>query len=112
MNIEDIAKICHEANKAFCESVNDYSQSHWDFAPDWQKQSAINGVEYNLANPNCSPSDTHENWLKVKLADGWKYGDVKDVERKLHPCIMPYDKLPEHQKFKDHLFKNIVKTFS
>ena len=27
-------------------------------------------------------------------ADGWKYGPVKDPEKKEHPCFVPYDDLP------------------
>lgn len=32
-----------------------------------------------------------------KIADGWKYGEAKDPEAKTHPCLVPFDKLPEFQ---------------
>ena len=63
---EQIAKTCHEVNKAFCLANGDKSQPNWEDAPQWQKQSAINGVEFHLANPNSKPSDSHKNWLKEK----------------------------------------------
>lgn len=108
MKKSDIAKIAHELNKAYCESMGDQSQPSWEDAPDWQKSSAINGVQMHLDNPNASPSDSHESWLKQKTEEGWKYGPVKDPEKKEHPCYVPYDQLPESQKAKDYIFRQTV----
>jgi hypothetical protein len=112
MNIEQIAKTCHEVNKAFCEWCNDLSQPKWEDAPDWQKQSAINGVNYHLNNPNSKPEDSHNNWMKQKLEEGWKYGEIKDVEKKEHPCMVPYEELDLNQKAKDSLFIAVVRSFN
>lgn len=109
MNIELIAKLCHNVNKAYCESIGDNSQLSWENAEKWQKDSAINGVKFHLEN-NTTPKDSHDNWLKEKLKDGWVYGEVKCVESKTHPCIVEYDELPTQQKTKDYLFKSIVDT--
>jgi hypothetical protein len=106
-----IAKICHQANKAWCEFLNDKSQVDWEKAPDWQKESAINGVKFRLQNPSVTPKDMHDNWLKEKKEQGWKFGMFKDVDKKEHPCMVEYEDLPESQKLKDHIFSNIVKTF-
>ena len=103
-----IAKICHEANKAFCESISDNSQKHWDDAPQWQKDSAINGVKFALANPHVTPEDMHDNWMEEKIANGWIYGDVKSEAVKTHPCLVSYENLPEQQKCKDYIFRHIV----
>lgn len=108
ISIEQIAKICHQANKAYCESVDDYSQLDWNDAPDWQVNSAKIGVQFCIDNPGAPPSANHDSWLKVKEAEGWKYGEVKNVRKKEHPCFVPYDELPVIQKVKDVLFKNIV----
>lgn len=108
MNITQIATLCHQVNKAVCEAQGDNSQSDWIDAPEWQKQSAINGVNFHLSNPTASPSTSHENWLKEKQETGWKYGLVKDAEKKEHPCFRPYDELPFEQRVKDHVFKAIV----
>lgn len=112
MLIKDVAKICHEANKAYCESLGDNSQVSWEEAPEWQRESAIKGVDFNLLNPNAPASASHDSWLEVKRADGWKYGEVKDADKKEHPCFVPYEQLPESQKAKDHLFKAICNVFS
>lgn len=104
----EIAKVCHETNRAFCQTLLDYSQPSWEEAPEWQRTSAINGVEFHLKNPNSEPSHSHEEWLKKKSATGWKYGPIKDPIKKEHPCFVPYNELPEPQKVKDALFIGVV----
>lgn len=108
MNIEHIAKVCHEANKAYCESIGDNTQLHWDAAPEWQRQSAIKGVEFKIKNPNTTPEDQHTAWCNDKIKDGWTYGPVKDAAKREHPCLVPYEELPEIQKAKDALFVGVV----
>lgn len=108
MTREDIAHICHAANAELCWSQGDTSQPMWEDAPDWQKQSALNGVKFNLDNPDAPASASHDNWLAEKERDGWKYGSVKDPDKKEHPCYVPYEQLPPEQQAKDHLFKAIV----
>lgn len=107
---EQIAKVCHNVNRAYCRSIGDYSQPTWKEAPDWQKESAINGVDFHMSN-DVSPEQSHENWMKVKLEDGWVYGDVKDPDKKEHPCMVPYEELPVEQRTKDYLFKAVVDSF-
>ena len=107
MNLLDIAKVCHEANRALCETQGDMSQPKWEDAPGWQVQSAMGGVVFCLSNPGAPASANHESWLKQKEVQGWKYGPVKDPEKKEHPCFVPYEQLPAEQKAKDHLFKAV-----
>jgi len=108
MRIEDVAKHAHELNRAYCLSIGDNSQPSWEEASQWQKDSAINGVIFHINNPEASPSASHENWLKEKLAAGCKFGEKKDPEAKTHPCCVPYEKLPAEQRSKDYIFKAIV----
>ena len=109
--IINIAKRCHENNRDYCASIGDMSQPIWEDAPDWQKTSAINGVLFHLANPEALPSHSHDCWLSEKVAEGWIYGEVKDPDKKEHPCMVPYRDLPEEQKFKDQLFIQTVNQF-
>jgi len=108
---EVIAKICHQANKAYCESQGDFSQKDWEEAPEWQKSSAILGVKFRLDNPDASEDAQHNAWMKQKVDEGWVYGTIKDEVAKTHPCIVPYNKLPEFQRRKDRLFQQIVDAF-
>lgn len=111
MNIEQIARICHETNRAYCESIGDSSQKPWEWAEQWQRDSAIKGVEYALANPGATPADQHEAWSRDKIAQGWTLGAVKDPDKQEHPCLVPYDDLPIEQRLKDHLFRGVVQAF-
>lgn len=106
--VESIAELAHNINKAYCVAIGDNSQEFWSDAPDWQKNSAINGVHFIIENPSATSEDTHNSWLKQKVAEGWVYGDAKDAEKKTHHCIKPYAELPESQRVKDGLFKAAV----
>ena len=55
MSPAEIAKVCHEINRAYCHAIGDDSQLSWDQAPEWQRQSAIHGVEFSLAHPTGTP---------------------------------------------------------
>jgi len=108
MSPDQIAIICHEANRAYCEAMGDTSQAPWHQAPKWQQDSAINGVEFHLANPGATPENSHENWMREKAAAGRKYGPVKDADKLEHPCFRPYGELPIEQRAKDHIFRALV----
>lgn len=108
--IELIAAVCHEVNRAYCQSIGDDSQVFWEDAPKWQQDSAMNGVRFAFENDFPSPAEMHDNWSKEKIADGWVYGEKKDPEAKTHHCLVPYDELPEAQRIKDIIFSSVVKA--
>lgn len=104
---EEIARACHEVNRAYCQALGDTSQPAWEDAPEWQRASARLGVELHMSGDH-GPEASHESWMKQKLEEGWKYGPVKDPERKEHHCIVPFDQLPREQQAKDFLFRAVV----
>lgn len=108
LTITYIAKACHEANRIWCQANNDDSQKPWNEAEQWQRDSAIMGVEFRLNNPDAKEDSQHNAWMKDKTDNGWVYGEVKDAEKKTHPCIVPFNELPEFQQKKDRLFCAIV----
>lgn len=108
LSTHEIARVCHQVNRAYCEALGDDSQPIWDAAPEWQRDSVVNGVVFVANNPNVGPAAAHESWLAQKEADGWVYGEVKDAEAKTHPCCVSYDELPVEQRAKDHIFRAIV----
>lgn len=108
MHVDDIARITHETNRAYCRTLGDDSQLPWDDAPDWQRASAIKGVTGILDGTITKPEQSHESWLAEKAATGWVYGAVKDPILKTHPCFVPYEELPPEQQVKDALFFAVV----
>lgn len=103
-----IAIACHQANKAWCECNDDPSQKDWNEAEQWQRDSAVKGVEFRLNNPDGGHDAQHNSWMQEKINDGWIYGEIKDAEKKTHPCIVPFEQLSEFQRKKDSLFCAIV----
>lgn len=106
--VEHIARVAHEINRAYCAAWGDHSQPAWADAPDWQRESALAGVRFHVANPNAGPEASHESWLAQKRADGWVYGAEKSLTAKTHPCMVPFHQLPAPQQAKDYLFRAVV----
>lgn len=42
--------------------------------------------------------NTHENWAKQRIGEGWRYGPKRDDARKEHPSLIPYEELSESEK--------------
>lgn len=111
--IEAVARICHEVNRIFSMRhcpADPFPIPNWDGAPDWQKKSCINGVEWRLSNLDAPVKANHDNWMKHKAADGWAYGGIKDELLKEHPCMVHFNRLPDEQQTKDYLFTTIVRA--
>ena len=107
--IDRIAKVCHEVNRAYCIAGGDFTHAPWSMAPEWQRESARMGVDLHLSG-DFGPEAAHIAWCKHKLDEGWKWGLVKDAERKEHPCLVPFHDLPKEERTKDHLFRAVVRA--
>lgn len=107
MTKEQIAEICHEVNRAYCQSIGDHTQLPWNEAPAWAKESAVAGVELHCS-ADLGAEASHEAWSKHKQDEGWTWGPVKDAELKEHPCLVPFGLLPVAQQSKDYIFRAIV----
>lgn len=42
--------------------------------------------------------NVHEVWAQTRISQGWKYGAERNDALKLHPCLIPYEELPESEK--------------
>ena len=111
MEVEEIAKICHEVNRGLCEVLGDMSQTSWEDAPNWQRTSAINGVR-NFQGGERAPASSHNSWMREKRATGWIYGETKNVEAKTHPCLVAFHLLSPEQRLKDELFVTVCRLLS
>jgi hypothetical protein len=45
--------------------------------------------------------NAHENWAAQRMGEGWRYGPQRDDRKKEHPCLVPYEQLPESEKAYD-----------
>ncbi|MBO5263771.1 MAG: Ryanodine receptor Ryr [Bacteroidaceae bacterium] len=42
--------------------------------------------------------NVHEVWAQSRLNEGWRYGEERNDALKHHPCLIPYEELPEVEK--------------
>ncbi len=42
--------------------------------------------------------NVHEVWAETRIKQGWTYGERRNDELKTHPCLVPYNELPEEEK--------------
>lgn len=42
--------------------------------------------------------NVHEVWAENRIKQGWKLGKERNDEKKTHPCLIPYEELPEVEK--------------
>lgn len=106
--IEACARAAHEANRAYRMAIGEDPELPWEQAPEWQRASAIAGIEPALQ--GATPKESHEAWAKLKIEEGWTYGPIKDPEAKTHPCLLPYEQLPYEQQLKDTLYLAVVRA--
>jgi hypothetical protein len=109
MDIDQAARVLHEANRAIQMSQKDETigvSAGWDETGEEDRLLTMAGVQGPL-----DPEASHELWMDQRIADGWVYGPTKDEEARTHPSLVPYDELPEDQKLKDKLFVAIVGVF-
>lgn len=105
-----IAHVCHEAGKAYHEELGNFDQFPWEAAHQWQRDSAIEGVKTQIANPNNDAVRSHNAWYTAKKRDGWVHGKKKDATLKTHPCMLPWVKLSKEDKGVDLLFVSICRA--
>lgn len=46
-------------------------------------------------------AEVHETWAKERYDSGWRYGEKRDDVKKEHPCLIPFEQLPESEKVYD-----------
>lgn len=45
--------------------------------------------------------NVHENYVQLRLSQGWTYGTTRNDQKKENPCMVPYDQLSEDEKESD-----------
>ena len=45
--------------------------------------------------------NVHEVWAQSRMEQGWTWGEERSDALKQHPCLVPYEELPEVEKAYD-----------
>lgn len=107
-----IAKVCHEANRAFRSVMGQDPGPTWTQCTPEQQRITMLGVEFMLSDDRIAAADLHQNWVDDMTAQGWTHGPVKDTALKQHPCLVEYHELPAHEQYKDRLFASTVRALA
>jgi len=62
---------------------------------DIQLPEELNGLIEQMA------KNVHEVWAQSRISQGWTYGEERSDALKTHPCLIPYEELPEVEKAYD-----------
>lgn len=47
--------------------------------------------------------NAHDIWALQRIKGGWTYGESRNDDQKKHPCLVPYNELPESEKEYDRI---------
>ena len=69
-----------------------------DYIPEPMDLSLVDLPESLVQLSERIAENVHEVWAKARIDEGWTYGEKRDDIHKKHPCLVPYDELPEEEK--------------
>ena len=69
-----------------------------DYIPEPMDLSSVDLPESLIQLSERIAENVHEVWAKARIDEGWTYGEKRDDIDKKHPCLVPYDELPEEEK--------------
>ena len=69
-----------------------------DYIPEPMDLSLVDLPESLIQLSERIAENVHEVWAKARIDEGWTYGEKLDDIHKKHPCLVPYDELPEEEK--------------
>ena len=72
-----------------------------DYIPEPMDLSLVDLPESLIQLSERIAENVHEVWAKARIDEGWTYGEKRDDIHKKHPCLVPYDELPEEEKVYD-----------
>ena len=84
--------------------------NEWSELSDEQQNHAINAVKEIYNSEPKTAEELHELWMKPLLATSWKTGEYNIIKR-THPCLMPFNELPDSEKLKDILWQKMTEAF-
>ena len=106
--LEPIAQVVHAAIRAGASANDQTDMPVWEEAPKWMKDSTFASVRFVIENQSAGAGAQHIQWMKQRKAQGWKYGTERDDNKKHHPMLVPFEKLPDIEQKKDQLVGAIV----
>lgn len=110
--LEHIAELAYELDRLYSASIKLEEKPAFSELDQQTKKNIIDGVAFVARTPRCVPAQIHENWRKLHQELGWKFAEdgVLNREAKLHPWLLPFNRVPQHIRVKTYLFHSVVTT--
>lgn len=108
--INTCAAAAHEAIRVFSQRLG-REEPHWEDSGATH-QLAIRSTTHNVLANGHNAEQVHMTWRVQMVEQGWTHGSVKDIEKKTHPAVLPYELLDLEQKVKNEMFVEIVQSVS
>lgn len=103
MTARDLGRLMHALRREIALIYGGNVPPAWEdeACTDAMKASSERGALAMLVNPDMTARDEHQRWYNERWEQGWRYGPVRDNERKLHPSMRDFDELPLGERLKD-----------
>ena len=73
---------------------------HINLLQDWNASDLV----FNTSELEQMARMEHDLWRQAKLADGWRYSPIKDKQKRTHPVLEDWEKIPEIEREKNRDF--------
>ena len=104
ISVSDLTDFCRKTTSDFCSGVG--------IEPDFLH--AEKAVMYYLGHPTANPAQWHEEWIKLRSAEGYeryeRTGEVDGLEVKVDSRMAPLAELDELEQVKYVVFLNMFRT--
>lgn len=107
---ERVAKAIYEATRIEARwSERSIVPEKWEDRDEKFRKNMVDIVVKYLAMDKLpTPEEAHDSWTEAYLKMGWKYGKARDIVKKTHPDMVPFNDLPKDEKDKDSIFLSFV----
>jgi len=108
--MENIAKAIYEATRLEAIwSKRSIIPEEWGKRDEKFRKQMTDTVNWYLSMDELpTPEQAHNSWMESYFKMGWKYGKERDVVKKTHPDLVPFDELPRDERDKDAIFLALV----
>ena len=110
MKSKKIAKICHNVHNVICEQ-NGLKVTPWEEKSEEHQAIVIDSVDKILSGEINSPEQAHDNFIGMKIEEGWIFGANHSEKKKTSPRLCEFTDLPDLEQMKDEYFFNVACSF-
>jgi len=90
---QQLARLCHEADRVLCSMQGDARVSPWETLDEKTQDEVVAAVREVLEHPELTDEARHARWLRQRREAGWIYGPVRSIPGRTDPALLEYGAL-------------------